>query len=288
MRRVFAVVFSSLFFSIPFGTGLVFMTGCQWGRVSVPLSPSRILSSERSRQGLVALEKGDVDEAEKRLSDAVRLDKNNPDHRRFYAEVLWKQGKQEAALRQLNELVSISGKEDAVLHLLLAEKYHEIHDQQTAFRHADTAVRLDAANARSWALRAKTRRLLTEAAWSAPQENSPEHTAEMFRQSRDDILRAITLDPGNKDLLPELALIQMRCGQFEQALAAWLDAQDKYPAGKEPVFILAGKSETLAALYRYDDAAVCLNSILQRDPNDAAAKQMLAHILTASKNRVQR
>ena len=138
---------------------LVLTTGCQLNRSLAPISPGHFFGSEQSRQGIVALEQGNLDEAEKRLEDAVKWNRNDMNHRRHYAEVLWQQGKHQESLGQLEEAVKRGGQSNASLHISLAEKYLAIQEFTTdpakveiAYRHADEAVRLAAQDSRSWAL----------------------------------------------------------------------------------------------------------------------------------------
>jgi len=114
-----------------FGLLLTAAIGCQINRSFTSMSPSQMLGSKQSRLGIAALERGNLSEAEKHLEDAVKLNKNDVDHRRHYAEVLWQQGKQQEALQQLNEAVKRGGQNSASLHIALAEKYLEIQQYTT-------------------------------------------------------------------------------------------------------------------------------------------------------------
>jgi hypothetical protein len=74
----------------------------------------------------------------------------------------------------------------------------------------------------------------------------------------------VSLAPNDKDILVELATVQMRCRQPEQALATWLSVQSLYPKGEEPDAVLVGKTETLTMLRRFDEAELCLSAMRQR------------------------
>ena len=244
----------------------VLTVGCQLNRSLAPISPGHFFGSEQSRQGIVALEQGNLDEAEKRLEDAVKWNRNDTNHRRHYAEVLWQQGKHQESLAQLEEAVKRGGQNNASLHISLAEKYLAIQEfiidpakVEIAYRHADEAVRLAAQDSRSWALRGKAKRLQ-----AAHQGGYAEHTLALLHEARIDYLRAVSLAPHDTGLLMELAAIQMRCGQPEQALATWLTVQSLYPQGSEPFEVLLGKTETLTALRRFDEAQRTLAAIRQR------------------------
>ena len=267
-----------LFFLI---TLLVLAVGCQLNRSFAPISPSQHFSSRQSQQGITAMEQGNLTEAEKRLEEAVKLNRNDVNHRRHYAEVLWRQGKYQEALLQLDEALKRGGQNNASLHISLAEKYLEIREHMTdslakAQHHAEEAVRLDSQDYRSWMLRGKAKRLQAN-----QQAGYTEHAVAMFHQAREDYLRAVSLSPNNKELLAELAAVQMNCGQPEQALATWLTLQNLYPQGGEPHEVLIGKTETLTVLRRFDEAESNLITIRQRGLEDTEAGQRLQAMIMA-------
>jgi len=271
---------------------LVLAMGCQLNRSLAPISPSHYFGSEQSRQGIVALEQGNLTEAEKRLEDAVKWNKNDINHRRYYAEVLWQQGKYQESLEQLEEAVKRGGQNNASLHISLAEKYLTIQEftnnpqiVEIAHRHADDAVRLASQDARSWALRGRAKRLQ-----ATHQAGSAEHTSAtqillMLHEACADYLRAVSLAPHDTGLLIELAALQMSCGQPEQAWATWLTIQSFYPQGSEPYEVLIGKTETLTALRRFDEAERTLAAIRQRGLVNRDTEQQIQEMMTAIKVR---
>ena len=272
-----------LFVFCLFGMLLASAAGCRSHHSFAPISPSQYLGSEQSRQGIAALEQGNLTEAEKRLEHAVKLSKNDINHRRHYADVLWQQGKHQEALTQLDEAVRRSGQNNTSLHISLAEKYLAIREYATAHRHADEAIRLDSQNSQSWALRGKAKRL--QATYQA---RYVEHTATMLHQAREDYLRAVSLAPNNRELLTELASVQTACGQPEQALATWLTVQSLYSQGNEPAEVLIGKTETLTILRRFDEVEANLTVLRQRGLDHSDAGRRLQQMIATAQNNRQR
>ena len=264
-----------------FGVSLVSLVGCQLNRSFAPITLG--LSSERSRQGIAALERGDLPEAEKRLEDAVRLNKNDINHRRYYAEVLWQQGKHQEALHQLDEAIKRGGQNNDSIHISLAEKYLVLQEYTTAHHYADEAVRLNPQDFRCWALRGRVKRL--QATHLA---DYAEHTSAMFHQAREDYLRAVSLSPNDRELLAELAMVQMSCGQMEQALATWQTIQSLYSQDGEPAEVLIGKTETLLVLQRFDEAETNLTFIRQRGLDHSEGGQRLQEMITAAQGGIRR
>ena len=259
---------------------LVLVVGCQFKRSFTPISPGQYLSSERSIRGIAALEQGKLVEAEKWLEDAVKYNKSDINHRRHYAEALWRQGKHQESLQQLDEAIKRGGRDNVSVHISLAEKNLALREYATAHRHADEAVRLDSQDYRSWALRGRAKRLQ-----ASQQAGYVEHTLAMLHQSREDYLRAVSLSPNDRELLAELAAVQMSCRQPEQALATWLALQSLYPQGSEPNEVLIGKTETLMILQRFDEAQTNLVTIQQRGLEHTEAGQRLQAMVTAGVRR---
>jgi uncharacterized protein HemY len=115
-----------------------------------------------------------------------------------------------------------------------------------------------------------------------------EHATAMFHQAREDYLRAVSLLPNDRELLVELATVQMSCGQPEQALATWLTVQSLYPQGGEPVEVLIGKTETLMELRRFDEAQANLSALRQQGQGNSEVEQRLQQMMMAARNNVRR
>lgn len=273
-----AVIFLILFLA----SVLTSLSGCQWSRTIKPLTPSQLLSSERSQAGMAALERKDYEEAEKRLGEAVRLNKKDIDHRRNYAEALWKRDKHKEALEQLDEAVKRGGNEDASLHVSLAEKNLFLNQLTTAFHHADQAIRLNPNDYKSWELRGRVgwRLALEQSDWKR------ERYVAAIEQAKSDYYRALALSPDNRDILPELATVQMHCGQPEHALATWQKLQIGYQSGAEPIDLLRGKAEALVALQRFEEALSCLQEARKQEPNQEELDRRIMEVLAMTKIRV--
>ncbi len=257
MLRVF------LFQSIVLTTLLVSCAGCQFGRAIAPRTASWWNGNEIHRSGIAAQERGDFEEAEQKLQEAVRLNKKDIDFRRNYAEVLWERQKYKESVQQLNEALALGGEANASLQRTIAEKYLALNQPARAYLHADEAVRLDPRDYRSWALKARSGRMLAE---SARNTDSPEKFDEFILQARNDYYRALSVSPENRELLLELAAVQTLCGQSEQALVTWQELRRTYPSDAVPTEILRGEAEAYVALGRLSEAIICLREAQRRAP----------------------
>jgi len=229
------------------------------------MTSSLIRSGERVRDGSAAMETGDWEKAEKKFEEAVKLNKMDAELRRHYAESLWARGKYRESLEQLDEAAKLSIKPDGSLEISFAEKYLSVGDLHAAYRHADQAVRLSPQAFKAWALRGKATWSLAEQQMSAVPIGE---TVKLLDLARNDYYRALSLSPNNRDILPELATLQMRRNEPEYALATWQNLQDLYQPGNVPTGVLHGKADAYIAMNRLSDAADCLADIQQRTPND--------------------
>ncbi|MDR0609707.1 MAG: tetratricopeptide repeat protein [Planctomycetaceae bacterium] len=266
---------------------LIILNGCHWGGALKPITPSQILSGERSRLGIAAMERGDLAEAEKRLEEAVKLNKKDIAYRRYYADALWQRGKYEEALQQLNEAIKRGGTDDASLHISLAEKHLILNRPSTAYQHANTTIRLAPQEYKGWALRGKAGWLLAagQQLTELQRDESPEKIQQYMIQARNDYYRALSFSPNNRDLLPELAAVQMICRQPEHALATWQNLQDLFPKGAEPADLLRGKAEALIALQRFDEAIHCLHIAHQHEPERPEIQQRIREIIAMTQKK---
>lgn len=263
-----------------------FGTGCRTGKSLRPITPSQFRSGELGRIGNAALEKGNWAEAEKKLEEAVRLNKKDVELRRHYAETLWIQGKQQESLTQLAEAIRRGGEKDALIQLSLAEKYLCLDDPETALRYAEQAIRLAPKESKAWTLRGKSHFLLAGHLFRSEEKLSTEtegrHRQHILR-ARNDYYRALSLSPGNRDVMPELAAAQMLCGQPEQALATWQNLQELFPPDSVPTDLLRGKAESYIALSRFSEAIACLEAARNKEPDRLEIQQRLFEVIAMNR-----
>lgn len=252
----------------------------------MPITPSQIRSGELGRLGNAAMEQRNWEEAEKKLEEAVKLNKKDAELRKHYAEALWNQGKPKESLEQLNEAIKRGEMKDSTLHISLAEKYLALNDQQKAYTHAEEAIRLAPKNAKAWALRAKTLWFLAE---NREKNGEPGQSDQRYRQDmiqvRNDYYKALSLSPDNREFLPELAAIQMICGQPEHSLATWQNLEEQFPLDDVPADLLRGKAESYIALGRFDEAVACLETARRREPGRPEIEHRLQEIVALTQQR---
>ncbi|REK44538.1 MAG: hypothetical protein DWQ46_09790 [Planctomycetota bacterium] len=214
------------------------LTGCRvlpWQHG--PASKSVTTCRELTHQGLAAMQRGDWQQAELMLADAIESCPVDAQARSYYADVLANRGELDLAIAQLEVARDLSaGDPDLIvrtgqMHLRLGQ----INQAETR---AAMALRATPDSADAWALRGRV--------WLARGD---------FPRALADLQRALGYRPNDRQLLGELADLYLRLNKPEQALLSLQTLVDTYPTGEEPPDLLHRQGEVLQRLERPEDAA---------------------------------
>lgn len=228
------------------------------------------------------MEQGLFEDAEKKLEEAVRLNKKDSDTRLYYAESLWGTGKKEEALEQLY-LASQERAGDPRVASSIAGKLVELGQYEAAIPWADQAVRYAPKDWRHRLIRAQAYFHLARA------DATVGRISEKRRHqllARNELYQALSLSPNNREVLPDLAKLQLFMNDAEQALATWQNLQGLLPPGVESTEILVGKAESLCLLGRFAEAADCYGNASAREPENLSLYLRRAEMEIAA-NRLQ-
>jgi tetratricopeptide (TPR) repeat protein len=231
--------------------------GCRLPGRDGPVSRSLATCRELSRQGIAALERGDTDQAETLLEEAVDTCAVDPQARRHYAEALWHRGCQTKAVEQLEEVVRLAP-DDVEARVRLAEVHLAMGHSAQAAATVEQALNLDPAVAGPWAVRGRV----------AAASGDP-------RRALADFHRALGRDPGNRDVLLEVAELHRRLNQPQRALASLQSLADTYPPGEEPQQVLHLTGLAYMGLGRHEDAVATLSTAAVRE---APSPDLLCHL----------
>jgi tetratricopeptide (TPR) repeat protein len=229
------------------GAVLALLAGCRLPGRDGPVSQSLAESRKLSRQGVAAMERGQQQQAETLLAQAVKVCPADPEARRNYAETLWLHGSSAEAIAQMEE-VARGGGADAAFWTRLAEMYLAAGLTDAAGQSVQQALDLDPKLASAWAVRGGVMRA------------SGQH-----RQALADYLRALGYAPADNKILLEVAELYHQLDQPERALQTLQVLADSYAPGEEPrqVLYLTGLAHT--ALGRHGDAVDSFSAALLRD-----------------------
>ena len=260
--------------------------GCLHRLTTRPITPSIIQSREITREASAAMELQQWDEARKKLETALKLNPKDADIRRQYAELLWQMDKKNESLQQLHAAIKIRETEenpDGSLQISLAEKLLQLGDIQAAEQAADRAIDLLPKDHRSWVLHGRTQSAI---GYDNQIQGRIELANSFYHRASLDYYRGLALVPNgsgqSKEFLAELATVQMRMKQPQQALASWQNLERLYMTEPAPIAIIYGKAETFAALKRWDDAIDSYRVALEREPGNPTHYLRLAHVLANS------
>lgn len=243
--------------SIPFSVALcALLAGCRlpcWGD---PVSGDVLNCRQHTQRGLAAIDRGQWDEAEASLNQAVRACPIDGEARRHYAEALWRRGARQEAVAQLQEAVRLSS-DDPQLIVRLGETLVAEGRWREAVACAHQALDLDPKFAPAWVLRAQAI-----------------HRGGQPRQALADYHRAISCQPGNRDALLQIAEVHRQLGQPDRALLALQCLADTYPLGEEPQQVSFLTGLAYAALGRQDDAIESYSRAARNNPTPEILAQL--------------
>lgn len=237
---------------------VVLAAGCRLPVWEGPVSKSLAASRQFSRQGVIAIESGQWDEAETLLTKAVRSCPDNAEARRHYAEVLWHRGRKSEAVAQLQQAVDLAGS-DAAVRVRLAEMRLALGQLDAAGREIDAALNLEPKLAAAWATRARVTRAKGQPSLALA-----------------DYYRALGYAPSDRVLLLEVAELHRELGQPQKALSMLHSLMDTQLPGEEPQHLLYLQGLAQAALGRHDDAAESFALALNRGEPTAELFYLLA------------
>ena len=256
--------------------------GCLHRLKTRPLTPSIVQSRELCREANTAMELGHWSEAEKKMERAVKLNPNETDIRRHYAEVLWQLGKHQDSLRQLEEASKISqkeGSEDETLVLSIAEKLLVLGQIDGASRFAKRAIDIAPGRHKGWVLHGKMELSLGD---NQMLQGNEEQAHKHFQKAAADYYRALALSAPESnetvEILSELAVLQTKMKQPQRALAIWQTLERQYSPNPQPIFVTRGKAETLLEMEQFDEAVHTYRSAIETTPDNVDLYIELAQV----------
>jgi tetratricopeptide (TPR) repeat protein len=227
-----------LFFTITF---MVILTnGCALRGKKNVMPESLTACRELSREGVTAMETGELDRAQLLLSEAVTTSPTDVDARRNLAEAMWQKGEYRDAAVQMEAAVGLDPR-DAPTVIRAGEMLLAVGAYDRAMQRAEQAIRLDANLSGAWALRGRLYRQRGE-----------------LDRALADMQHALHYAPQENGALLEVAQIQFELGKPERSLSTLHCLLDTYPPGEEPQQILWLEGLAYGSLDRHQEAVESL------------------------------
>ncbi len=223
-----------------------------------PTAEKNAACREFSRQGITAMERGQWQQAETLLQQAIDASPVDAEAHRAMAEVLWHRGAAAQAREHVATAVG-SRPDDARLAVRAGEMALATGEPTAAMRHAEHAIRLDPQLAPAWAVRGRV-------FWQLQQPD----------RAMADLQRALEFAPDSSDVLLDLAVMYRDRGQPARCLTTLHHLHDTYPPGEEPQGVLVLEGLTLLDLGRPQQACEPLLAASQRGPTSAEVLYYLA------------
>jgi len=254
-----------------------------------------VMARQLTQRGVQAMHREEWQKAADLLADAKQKSPYDFQCRQHYAETLWTLGKQEEAIAELQETISLAA-DDPVLHTRLGRMYFDLGNPTEAHLQANKAIEVAPKHAEAWTLLGDLSRLRGD--WNGAKQSyiRAANCGEMIDQSVQLRLASTYRQLGQpQQSLACISLLQQtEMGQevpmevgLEQALAyrdlnrpkAAADRFEKL-AEQQPlsaeVYMVWAECELAAG--RLARAEYAANSALQIDPNFEAAHQLVARL----------
>jgi predicted Zn-dependent protease len=222
--------------------------GCCFWRNQNPVNETVVAGRQCVQQGVNALERRDLDEAERLLAQAVRNCPDDAAAHRHYAELLWRRGRTGEALKQAVEAAEMAPTDPATL-LQAAELHLAAGQLATAVAYAERTIDLEPRSPEALAVLSRI----------SQQAGDP-------RQALADAQRALRYDPRRRDMLHLSAELYRSLGDPNRALVNLQALADTYDPGDEPPQLFVDEARAYTALARHDDAARALHEAQRRGP----------------------
>ncbi len=195
---------------------------------------------ELSREGITAMEAGQLDRAETLLTDAVTASPSDIDARRNLAEALWQKGTHREAVVQMEAAVRLDPRHAPTI-VRAGEMLLAVGASERAMQRAEQAIRLDPNLPGAWALRGRLYRERGE-----------------LDRAMADLQYALRFAPQDTAALLEVAQMQYELGRPQRSLSTLHCLLDTYPPGQEPQQALWLEGLAYASLGRHQEAVESL------------------------------
>lgn len=205
-----------------------------------------VSARQLSLRGIDAMQRDQWDDAEALFGDALR--KNPADERahRHFAELLWRRGQHQVAIRHQEESVRLSGGDPALL-VELGEMYLQQGNADAALDCANDAIDANSHLSGAWALRGDIHRRREE----------PSKALECYH-------RALNYQSHYPHVQLALAELYQQAEQPRRALSTLESLASQFPPERVPQEVEFQRGMALKSLGRYQDAVEAMTVATQR------------------------
>ncbi|PHR94996.1 MAG: hypothetical protein COA78_31085 [Blastopirellula sp.] len=228
---------------------LLFACGCSTFSRSKAAHQQVVKSRQLTQEGIYAMQRGNWDEAERKLKEAKENCPYDIQSRTKYAETLWNKQEFHQAIEEMESTIQLSG-EDSTLMVQLGTMHFEMGKYQEAEQQAEQAIRLTPQLASAWVLKGDIARGKSN-----------------LEQARNSYLRAIAIDRELPEVQLNLAQIFRESGEPHRALICLNQVENQHPPGDLPASLLIEQGITYKTLGRYEDASLVFAEAVKTDSN---------------------
>ncbi|MDZ4656534.1 MAG: tetratricopeptide repeat protein [Bythopirellula sp.] len=220
--------------------------GCALCKKKQVVPESLTTCRELSREGITAMETGELDRAQTLLSEAVTASPSDIDARRNLAEALWQKGAYRDAAVQMEAAVRLDPRHAPTV-IRAGEMLLAVGAYERAMQRTEQAILLDSNLAGAWSLRGRLYRQRGE-----------------LDRALADMQHALRFAPQDTAALLEVAQIQFELGKPQRSLSTLHCLLDTYTPGEEPQQVLWLEGLAYSSLGRHQEAVESLHAATLR------------------------
>jgi tetratricopeptide (TPR) repeat protein len=240
------------------------LAGCATLKRRHPASEAVGACRQLSREGVAAMERGDLGLARDLLDQAVAASPTDVDARRQLAEVLWQTGTQQEASAHLEAAVELDPRHAPTI-VRSGEMLLALRQADRALARAEEAIIFDPTLSEAWALRGRVFRFRGE-----------------NERALADLHQALRYNPHAADVLLEAAELQYQLGRPQRCLTTLQCLMESYSPGEEPRRVLWLEGLAYSAVNRPTDAVECLYAASARGLAEPELLYQLARAQSAA------
>ena len=234
-------------------------SGCATLSSRNPVERNVLAARHSSQQGMAALDRGHLVQAEQYFSDAIAQCPDNIDARCQLSECLWKRGAHNDAIDHLSEALANSENDDTQMLVRLGQMKLEVGEIEDAQALVQKALHSSPDAAQAWQL-----------------DGSIRYQQGRYQEALASYQRSLSHAPENVETQLAIAEIYHRLERPGRTLATLTNVERSLPAEYDNQRQLTLKGTALNRLTRYEEAVSVLTAAIQTETPSPELMEQLA------------
>ncbi|MCP4191220.1 MAG: tetratricopeptide repeat protein [Planctomycetaceae bacterium] len=240
---------------------LLLSVGCTSLRPRAPVERDVLLARQLSQQGLDALDRGQIEQAENHFSEALDRCPANVNARCHLADCLWKRGESQNAIAQLSDALAISEHDDTQILVRLGQMKFDVGEHEAAQKLVNRALQASPEDPGAWQL-----------------DGAIKHQRDEWTAALASYQRSLCYHPNDVETQLAVAEIYANLKRPGRTLSTLERLEQRVVQDQHRQRMLAIKGYALHGLRRYEEAS---ETLLLAIESGAPSPELLANLAKA-------